>query len=430
MRLNYDTPFAGPALVSSMAGGLKGSEILKIAGEVRAMKAAGRDLLDLTVGDFAADQFRIPAELAAGIAQALEKGETNYPPSNGMQALREAVVRLYARELGLEVPVEAVVIAGGARPIIYGTYRALIDPGDRVLFPAPSWNNNHYVHLLGAEGVPIVVGPESRFLPTPELLAPHLEGARLLSLCSPQNPTGTAFAKESLQSICELVLAENRRRGPGGRPLYVMFDQVYWMLTFGDTQHFTPPGLVAEMAPYTIFVDGVSKGLAATGLRVGFGVGPPEVIKRMSDIIGHMGAWAPRAEQVATAQFLDNVPALTAYRAKLREGVQTRLQMLYAGIEALKAKGYPIEAIPPMGAIYLTIRLAAHGKRPNFGDPLKTNDQVRRFVLDHAGFALVPFQAFAFPGETGWFRASVGAVGPTDIERGLVRLEAALKMLR
>ncbi len=430
MPLDFDTHHSEDLLVSDMAAGLKGSEILKIAADVRELKAQGRKLLDLTVGDFSSQQFRIPARLEALIADAYRAGESNYPPSNGMPELREAVRKLLLRELHLDYPVPGILVAGGARPLIYATYRALVNPGETVVYPVPSWNNNHYCHQLGARGIAVPVGPEQRFLPSAKDLAPHLRDARLLALCSPLNPAGTAFSADALGEICDLVLAENERRGKGVRPLYVMYDQVYWMLTFGNVRHVNPVSLRPAMAPFTVFVDGASKALAATGLRVGWGFGPPRVMQRMSDIIGHVGAWAPRPEQVATARFLDEADAVNSYRENYLAEVRTRLDMLHGGFQRMKAAGMPVDSIEPMGAIYLTLRINAHGRTTPEGTTLRTNDEVRRWLLAAASCALVPFQAFAFAGDTGWFRASVGAVSSAAIEEGLPRLEAALRTLR
>jgi aspartate aminotransferase len=262
--------------VSERAAHLVGSEILRIAAEVRAMVAAGADVCNLTVGDFDSSQFPIPAALLQGITEALRAGETNYPPSDGMPALRSAVVEMFRRRLGLEYPLESVLVTGGSRPGLYGAYGAVVDPGDFVVYPLPSWNNNHYVHLAGAQGRPVVCGPETGFLPTRESLEEPLRGARLLVINSPLNPTGTAFDAESLAGICDLVLEENARRGPGERPLYLLYDQVYWMLTFGGVKHVNPVSLRPAMADFTIFVDGTSKAFASTGLRVGWVVAPAD----------------------------------------------------------------------------------------------------------------------------------------------------------
>src|SRR5262249_50059491 len=132
-----------PARVSSMAQALQGSEILQIAAEIRALRAAGAQVCNFTVGDFDPKQFPIPVELKREVVSALEEGQTNYPPSEGLSELREAVCRFYARELGLAIQPANVLIAGGARPLLYVAYRTLLERGERVVYPTPSWNNNH-----------------------------------------------------------------------------------------------------------------------------------------------------------------------------------------------------------------------------------------------------------------------------------------------
>ena len=418
-----------PGRVSGMAAGLIGSEILKIAADIRALLAQGHKICNLTVGDFKPAEFRIPALLEEKIQEALKAGETNYPPSDGMPELRRAVLDFYERWMGVRYPLESVVIASGSRPAIYSTYRAVVDPGDRVVYPVPSWNNNHYCHLTGAEQTQVPCSAANAFLPTPESLAPALRGARLLALNSPLNPTGTAFSQATLAAICDLVLAENSRRGPGERPLYVLYDQVYWMLTFAGTRHQDPVGLRPEMAPYTLLIDGISKPFAATGLRVGWALGPPDVIARMAHILGHAGAWAPRAEQVATGQLLDSTEAIREYHAGMKRGVQDRLQVLFDGITGLRAAGHPVDAISPMGAIYLSARFELHGRRTPGGATLRSNEDIRRYLLESAGLAIVPFQAFGMPEESGWFRLSVGAVSLPEIGAMLPRLRAALEQL-
>jgi aspartate aminotransferase len=420
----------GPGRVSSMSEGLIGSEILKIAADVRHALAAGEPVCNLTVGDFAPRQFRIPQALEEGIVRAYAEGETNYPPSDGVPALREAVARFYARRLGLAYPAACVLVAGGGRPLIYGAYRALVDEGDRVVYPVPSWNNNHYVHMSLAVGVPVVCGPETQFLPTREQLEPHLPGARLVALCSPLNPAGTLFYPEALAGICDAILEENGRRGPGERPLYLLYDQIYWMLTFGAARHATPPGLRPAMARYTVFVDGVSKAFAATGVRVGWAAGPPDVMARMSGILGHVGAWAPRPEQVAVARLLDDDAAIDAYHATMKPAVEARLVALHDGLAGLAAAGLPVRAIPPQAAIYLTAQFDLLGLTTPAGDRLGNGEDIRRYLLAEAGLALVPFSAFGASDDSGWCRLSVGAVSREEIEALVPRLEAALRALR
>jgi aspartate aminotransferase len=413
--------------LSSLARGVIGSEILRIAGEIRALKAKGAAICNLTVGDFDPAYFPIPSELLDGTRAALVEGHTNYPPSDGVLQLRESVTRMYARELGLNYPVESVLVAGGARPLLYGAYRTLIDPGDVALYPVPSWNNNHYAYLSGARAVELQVSAASNFFPTAAQIEPHLAEARMLTINSPLNPTGTVIDRDELRRISTLVVEENaRRKKAGARPLYFVYDQVYWSLTFGEAKHVTPIELVPEVAPYTLLLDALSKAVCATGLRVGWGLMPPAVRRRMADILGHVGAWAPKAEQVATAALLDAPEVLHRFQTKMKAQVKERLDALHQGFTAMAREGYPVEAIAPQGAIYLSARFNLFG-RTLHGRTIETNDDIRKLLLEAAGLAVVPFQAFGLRGDTGWFRLSVGAVSMADIQAAFPRLREVMR---
>lgn len=412
------------ASLSSLAQGLIGSEVLKIASEVRTLVASGRSVANLTVGDFSPSEFRIPRLLESLIAENLANGQTNYPPSDGTLELRKSVIDLFRDELGLTYPLESTLIAGGSRPIIYAAYAAVVERGDKVVYPTPSWNNNHYTYLTGGVPVELVVGAETNFMPTAEMIRPHVRDARLIAVCTPLNPTGTVMSKSDVEGIARLVVDENERRAETGeRPLFLLWDQVYWMLTFGDNKHYAPPQLVPESAAYTIFVDGISKAFAATGLRVGWTVAPPAITSRMRDIIGHIGAWAPKAEQLAVASFLRQKDEITAFHEQMIRELRLRLDALYDGLLAMRREGLPVNAIAPQGAIYLSVQF-------DLVDRFGTNEEIRKFLLNEAGFAVVPFQAFGLKREDGWFRLSAGAVSLRDIEEGLGRVRAALQKLK
>lgn len=408
--------------LSRLSQGLMGSEVLRIAGEVRAVIAAGRDICNFTVGDFDPREFPLPAKLVAGIKAALDAGHSNYPPPNGIPELRKAVIAFYQRELQLEYPLESVIIASGARPLIYGTYKTLVDAGDVVAFPVPSWNNNHYIYMTGARGVPLEVKRANQFHPTPEQVAAVLPETRLLALSSPLNPTGTCMKPEALAGISQMVVDENKRRELSGeRPVFMMYDMVYWATAFDTGLPLTPPSLVPEVAPYTVLIDAISKSLAATGLRVGWALAHPVITQRMSDLLGHVGAWAPKPEQVASAAFIADAAAFHEFRGQMAERLGLRLRALHEGFQRMRARGIDIESVAPEGTLYLSVRfplgITVRGRA------LKTNEDVRKLLLDEAGIAVVPFQAFALPHEDGWFRMSVGAVSMKAIEQGLVRME-------
>jgi aspartate aminotransferase len=186
-----------------------------------------------------------------------------------------------------------------------------------------------------------------------------------------------------------------------------------------------PVALVPESAPWVITLDGISKCFAATGLRVGWVLAAPSLTARMKDLVGHMGAWAPRPEQIALARFLSDGEAVGEFQRSMNERVRERLDALFAGFEAMRADGYPVECVSPEGAIYLSLRLRLNGRVVG-GRRLDTNEQIRELLLDRAGLAVVPFQAFGLPDETGWFRLSVGAVSMEDIEQVFPRLRELL----
>ncbi|MBD2767951.1 aminotransferase class I/II-fold pyridoxal phosphate-dependent enzyme [Hymenobacter sp. BT664] len=416
--------------VSKMAAGLSGSEIIRIGNQVSEQVRQGANICNLTIGDFDPKIFPIPAGLNDGITRAYQAGHTNYPPAAGLGELRQQVSAFLKTRQGLEYSPDNLLIAGGSRPLIYATYRALVDPGDRVIFPLPSWNNNHYCHLVGATPVAVPTRAENNFMPTAADLAPHVAGATLLALCSPLNPTGTVFTRAGLEEICDLVIAENKRRGPDEKPLYVLYDQIYWLLTFGATQHYDPVSLRPAMRDYVIYIDGISKCFAATGVRVGYGFGPAAIINQMKSILGHMGAWAPKAEQVATAHFIPETAAVDEYLSSMKSRLQHSLEVLFAGLQALKTEGYPVDAVAPAGAIYLTIKIDMLGRTTPDGTVLASTAELTSYLISEAKLALVPFSAFGSPGSAPWFRASVGAETVESIQAALPRLRAALDKLR
>ncbi|HEY4322531.1 MAG TPA: aminotransferase class I/II-fold pyridoxal phosphate-dependent enzyme [Mucilaginibacter sp.] len=415
--------------VSLLAQNLHGSEIIKIAGEINELKRQGQNIANLTIGDFDSNIYPIPDALKQGIVEAYGHNQTNYPPADGMLDLRESVSAFLKSRYDLDYGANQVLISGGSRPLIYSTFLAVVDPGDKVVFPAPSWNNNHYSDLTKAEAIIVQTRSEHNFMPTADEIRPHLKGAALLALCSPLNPTGTMFSKKDLEEICDLVIAENKTRKAGEKPLYLLYDQIYSQLTFGTHQHYNPVSLRPELKDVCIFIDGASKCFASTGVRVGWGFGPAHVINHMKAIVGHMGAWSPKAEQVAMAKFLKQDNAVNGYLGDLKGKIQNSLNTLYKGFQQLKAEGFSVDAIEPMGAIYLTIKVNYAGKTTPDGTVLKTATDINFYLIKEAKVAFVPFSAFGTGEDINWFRASVGACTLQDIEQMIPRIKEALSKL-
>ena len=415
--------------LSELAETLIGSEIVKLGGDIREKIRQGEKIYNFTVGDFDPSIFPIPKGLEDGIVDAYRRHFTNYPAAEGNLDLRESIAVFLKDREGLAYTPAEILVASGGRPLIYSLFRTLIDKGDKVIYAVPSWNNNHYTHLNGGVHVVVEATAENNFMPTAEAIRPHIREAALICLCSPQNPTGTTISRKDLSAICELVLEENARRGEGEKKLFLLYDQMYWQLTYGTIQHYNPVSLFPAMRDYTVFVDAISKAFAATGVRVGWSFGPALVIDKMKAIMTHIGSWAPMAEQKATAAFLLQKEQIDAYLATFRAGVSERLQQIYGGFMELKKEGFNVDVLAPEAAIYLTIKIDLKGKKTKEGRSLKDQAEVTSYLLNEAHLAIVPFSAFGASKTSPWYRLSVGTCQLGDIPEMIRQLREAMSKL-
>lgn len=415
--------------LSHLAETLIGSEIVKLGNAISERIRNGEKIYNFTIGDFDPNIFPIPQPLEDEIIAAYRSHYTNYPPADGIPELRNAVSHFLKDWEGLEYANNEILIASGGRPLILATFKAIVDRGDKVIYASPSWNNNHYVHMTDGEHCMIEALPENNFMPLADDIAKHINGATLICLCSPQNPTGTTLRKEELEKICDLVLEENSRRSPEQKKCYVMYDQMYWTLTFGETQHYNPVSLRPAMKEYTVFVDGISKVFAATGVRVGWSMGPAFIIAKMKAILSHVGAWAPMSEQKATAKFLMQKENIVTYLTHFKAEIEERLRRIYEGFIQLKNEGFSVDAIVPQAAIYLTIRIDLVGKTTEDGNILENQSDVTDYLLSEAKLAIVPFYAFGADRSSAWYRLSVGTCKKEEINEMLAKLKVALTKL-
>ena len=415
--------------LSHLSETLIGSEIVKLGGEIKERIRQGETIYNFTVGDFDPSIFPIPKELEEEIVTAYRQHFTNYPLGEGNLDLREAISSFAKTFQGLDYSTDEILVASGGRPLIYALYRAICDEGDKVIYAVPSWNNNHYTHFVGGTHILIEAKAENNFMPTADDIRPHVKDATFISLCSPQNPTGTTFKKQDLLEICNLIVEENERRSASEKKLYLMYDQMYCQLTYGAIEHCDPVSLHPKMRDYTVFVDAVSKVFAATGVRVGWSMGPAVILNKMKAILSHVGAWAPMAEQKALAKYLLQTDAIKAFLNHFKSEVEIRLRSIYDGLMQLKKEGLPIDAVAPEAAIYLTIKIDAVGKSVD-GKKLASQADVTSFVLSEAGLAIVPFYAFGAPKDSPWYRLSIGTCKKEEIEQMIEKLRTALLRLQ
>ncbi len=417
--------------VSQMAAELNPPSILAFAYEIRRRKAEGENVADYTIGDYNTQDFGLPAGLTKRILMHYEEGHTNYPPAFGIAELRQEVADFYKEELDVNYdPDKEVLIAAGVRPHIFGAYMTLLDPGDRVIFGEPSWNNEYYSHIVGAHAQAVPTKPESRFLLTLADVEHLLPEATLLCLGSPANPAGTVYDAQTLTDLARAVVAENKRREPRGvKPLYMLYDQVYWKITFGEYKHHHPVALVPEVKPYCISVDGASKYFAATGIRVGWSTGPTPVMQKMTGVLAHVGAWAPKPEQMALADYLPLREDRNRFIQSLSDELYSRLRQVYDGFEQMRVAGLPVRAIPPMGGMFMSVYFGVQGWKTSDGEQLKNNTAIRDYLLNKAQSGLLPFDVFGAVQADGWFRIAVGGLTKDEIAPSLERIHRAIAAL-
>jgi len=416
--------------LSHLSETLIGSEIVKLGNMISERIRAGEKIYNFTIGDFDPKIFPIPAEFEKLIIESYQSRNTNYPAAEGVLDLRKAVSDFIREWEGIDYAPNEIQIASGGRPLILTIFKAIVDKGDKVVYGVPSWNNNHYVHMTDGEHCLVDCKVENNFMPTVDDVREHVKGATLICLCTPQNPTGTTLTKHDLAEICDLIIAENASRKADEKKCYLLFDQMYWTLTYGKTEHYNPITLRPAMKEFTVFVDGISKAFASTGVRVGWAMGPEFLISKMKAILSHVGAWAPMAEQKALAKYLYEKDAIAAYLKNFKSEIEIRLHNIYDGITALKNKGYQVDAVAPQAAIYLTIKIDLVGKITAEGNTLSSQADVTSYILSEAKIAVVPFSAFGGASDSPWYRLSVGTCIKEEIPTMLQQLESALSKLK
>ena len=387
-----------------------GSQIVKISQQI---KESNKHVQNFTVGDFNPAINPIPEELKHFIKEAYDEDITNYPTSQGEIGLRNAI-SFHLSKKGLDYNADSILIGAGARPLIYTLFKTVVDSSDIVVYPVPSWNNDHYAFLHSCFKGEIECKPENAFFPTLEDVKKYIHRARLICLCSPQNPTGRVIDKELLKDICELIVEENKTRGD--HPCYLFFDQIYSELSNKEIIH--PVTLCPAIKDYIICIDGASKSLCGTGIRVGWMFGPQEIIKKATEIFSHIGAWAPKPEQIGLANYMDSSHMEPFVYSKKKE-YKMITDEICGLLKIMKKDGYFIDYQKPDGGIYIPIYL-------EYVDKFDVVEDYVNFLINKCGIGLVPFEFFGSKENKGWFRLSIGNIDYERIENVLDTIELAI----
>lgn len=376
----------------------------------RELKAAGRDILDLTVGE---PDFDTPAPIKAAAIHAIEAGDTKYTPVAGTPALRNAIAaRTKARD-GIAYGLDQITVGGGAKQVIFMALMASVEHGSEVIVPAPYWVS--YPDMVNAaDGTPVIVpcGEEHGFKLTPEALSRAIGPAtRWLILNAPGNPTGASYSPEELRALADVLLRHPQ--------VWVLVDEIYDEIWFSDTRH---PSLVAvepRLAERTLVVNGVSKTYAMTGWRIGWGAGPAPLVAAINKLQSHSSSCPASVSQAAA------VAALT--------GDQGSVQDFVAVYRDRRDKAVPlINAIPgltcatPAGAFYLFVGCpGVIGRTTPKGARIGTDLDFVLYLLEEAGVAAVHGGAY---GLSPYFRLSI-ATSMEIIEDACARIARACAAL-
>ncbi len=392
--------------ISARVGGIAESATLAVDAKAKELRAAGRPVIGFGAGepDFATP----PAIVDAAVAACSDPSNHRYTPAAGLPELREAVAAKTLRDSGLTVESNQVLVTNGGKQAVYQAFATLVDPGDEVMLPAPYWTTYPEAISL-AGGTPVVVHTDesSGYLPSVEQLdAARTEQTKVLLWCSPSNPTGAVAPPELIAEI---------GRWAAEHEIWVITDEIYEHLVYDGAQHSSMPVVAPEIADRCVMLNGVAKTYAMTGWRVGWMVGPPDVVKAATNLQSHLSSNVCNvAQRAAIAAVSGPLDAVAEMRAAFDRRRRTIVEML-AGIEGVTC---PV----PLGAFYAYPSVRELLGRSVRGTPVETSVDLAAAVLEHAEVAVVPGEAFGTPG---YFRMSY-ALGDEDLQTGVTRMAELL----
>jgi aspartate aminotransferase len=396
--------------ISARIGSITESATLAVDAKARAAKAAGRPVIGFGAGepDFPTPDYIVEAAQRACANPRFHK----YSPAAGLPELREAIAAKTRRDSGYQVAPGQVLVTNGGKQAVYMAFATLLDPGDEVLLPTPYWTTYpEAIALAGAVPVPVMTQEESGYLTSvADLEAQRTDRTKMLVFVSPSNPTGAVYPPELVAEI---------GRWAAEKGLWVVTDEIYEHLVYGDARFATIATATPELADRCVVLNGVAKTYAMTGWRVGWLIGPPDVVKAASDLQSHLTSNVCNVAQAAALAAVSG--DLTAV-ARMREAFDRRRLLMSGMLNEIPGVVCPV----PEGAFYCypsvkgVLGKELAGRRP------ATTTELAELLLDEADVAVVPGEAFGTPG---YFRLSY-ALADDDLEEGITRLGKLLGQAR
>ncbi len=392
--------------LSKLAQNVQASTTLAIDALAKQMKADGIDIVGFGAGE---PDFNTPEHIKQAAIDAIHDDFTKYTPSSGILPLKEAVCKRMEEDCGLHYEPSQVVVASGAKHNVYIALRALIDPGDEVILPAPYWVSYlEMIKMVGAQPVVVTATEAANFKMTAEQLeAAITDKTKCMILNNPSNPTGMVYSREELEAIAAVCVKHG---------IYVIADEIYYGLLYDGVQFTSFPSLSDEVKYLTILINGVSKSYAMTGWRVGFACANNTIAKVMSNFLSHSTGAPSSISQKAAVAALDGPQGEVE---TMRQAFEKRRNYIVERINAIDG----VSCIKPEGAFYVMMSIEKLIGRTLHGQLIENSDDFCSAFLQHGLVATVPGSGFGAPNYVRWSYAT----SMENIRKGMDRLEEFLK---
>ncbi|MDH6140889.1 MULTISPECIES: pyridoxal phosphate-dependent aminotransferase [Kitasatospora] len=396
--------------VSARIGAIAESATLAVDAKAKALKAAGRPVIGFGAGE---PDFPTPDYIVEAAVEACRDPKNHrYTPAGGLPELKAAIAAKTLRDSGYKVDASQVLVTNGGKQAIYEAFAAILDPGDEVIVPAPYWTTYpESIRLAGGVPVDVVADETTDYkVSVAQLEAARTANTKVVLFVSPSNPTGSVYTQEEAEAIGRWALEHG---------LWVLTDEIYQHLVYGDATFSSLPALLPELADKCIVVNGVAKTYAMTGWRVGWMIGPKDVVAAAANLQSHATSNVSNvAQRAALAAVSGDLSAVDEMKVAFDRRRQTMVRMLNE-IEGVYCP-------EPLGAFYVYPSVKAllgkeiRGKRP------QTSSELAALILDEAEVAVVPGEAFGTPG---YLRLSY-ALGDSDLAEGVARMQKLLSEAR
>ena len=394
--------------LSKLASSVHASSTMAIDALYKGMKAQGIDVVGFGAGE---PDFPTPDNIKEACIRALRENKTKYTASSGIMELKQAVCYRMKEDCGLDYKPENVLIASGAKHNVYLAVRALIDPGDEVVIPAPYWvSYSEIVAMCG--GVPVIAKTREsdEFKLTPEELDEAItDKTKCIIFNSPSNPTGMMYSQAELRALADVCIA---------RDIYIIADEIYYKLVYDGRELVSVAALGEDVKERTIVINGVSKSYAMTGWRIGYSLAPANITTIMGNYVSHSTAAPSTLSQWAAVEALTG-PQNTV--EEMRQAFETRRNYMVERVNSIEG----VSCLMPEGAFYIMMNISKILGRSIDGVVIDTSDKFAELLLEKGLVAVVPGSGFDAPEYVRWSYAT----SMENIQAGMDRLEKFLKLL-